>query len=139
VHFFSQVSFALKIDLQFKRLLFQNLLHLCQVKQCWSQNLLSLLVHFHQAPHQILDLKIDHLPGLRIRLKPHHLRHLQNHLRHLQIRLKPHHLNLDLQNPLHQLVQGKLVPQTQQFDLLLKQDQVKFFLIQNFMQFSFLN
>ena len=109
----------------------QNLLNLCQVGLIWSQNLLSLLVDLHQALHRILDLhhlKIDHLPHLQIQLKPDHLHH--------------YHLILHLQNhpSLHQLVQVKPVPQIliQQFDHLLKQDQLKFYLIQDFMQFMFL-
>ena len=104
----------------------QNLLNLCQVELLWSQNLLSLLVHLHQALHRILDL--HHLSHLQIQLKPDHLHH--------------YHLILHLQNhpSLHQLVQVKLVPQIliQQFDHLLKQDQLKFYLIQDSMQFMFL-
>jgi len=98
----------------------QNLLNLGQFKQFWSQNLLSLLVHLHRAPHLIL---IHHLH--------HHLHHLQiDH--HLQIQLKPHHLLhyhliVDLQNylTLDQLEQARLVPEllTHQSDLLLGQDQ----------------
>ena len=128
--------------------MFKNLLHLCQFKQHWFRNLLGLLAHLHRVPHQILDLlhlQIDHLLHLQI----DHLPHLQIHLktRHLQIHLRTHHflnchLSLHLQNhlSLHQLVRVKLVPQIpiQQFDLLLEQDRLEFYLIQDFKQVKFL-
>jgi hypothetical protein len=95
----------------------ENLLHLCQVKQLWFQNLLSLLAHLHLTPRQILNLQIDllhlqidHHPHRQIQLEPDHLLHF--------------HLILHLQNhlSLRQLVQAKLATQIlfQQFDLLLE-------------------
>jgi hypothetical protein len=127
---------------QFKQLLFQNLLKLCQIKQLWFQNLLSLLAHLHRALHQILDL--HHLLHLQISHHPLHL--LIDPHPHLQIQLDHllhYHLILHLRNHLilDQLVQVRLVPHslTQQFDLLLEQDQLKFYLIQNFLQLRFLN
>ena len=116
--------------------MFQNLLNLCQVELLWSQNLPSLLAHLHQAIHRILDLhhlQIDHLPHLQI----DHLRHLQtDHLSHLQTdHLLHYHLTLD------QLEQAKLVVQTltHQFEFLLEQNQLRFYLIQDFKKFKFLN
>ena len=132
--------------------MFQNLLNLCQVELLWSQNLPSLLAHLHQAIHRILDLhhlqidhlphlQIDHLPHLQIDHLPHlqidHLRHLQtDHLSHLQTdHLLHYHLTLD------QLEQAKLVVQTltHQFEFLLEQNQLRFYLIQDFKKFKFLN
>ena len=119
--------------------MFKNLLHLCQFKQHWFRNLLGLLAHLHRVPHQILDL---------LHLQIDHLLHLQiDHLPHLQIHLKTHHflsfhLSVHLQNhlSLHQVVRVKLVRKIliQQFDLLLEQDRLEFYLIQDFKQVKFL-